>query len=107
MQRISQKDLFEFLEDNPLECDVFIGESDVKDSKQYIFVDNPIDTPVVFDNKALYLNTVLISVYTSDFDERNELLKYLQTRFIGSVTKTHEENYYKAVFEVSIIVNEW
>lgn len=94
----SQKEIYEYLVNNPLEVEVHIGDLEDMNGRDYIFLDYLNDDIIAFDDNGVYKTSIQITVATRDFDTRKILTDYVKNYFTVSVSyeKSDEFEYYLA-----------
>lgn len=104
---LTQKEIYDFLCDNPLGTDVHIGDLEDMDGKDYIFLDYLNDVAMLRDNNADYQTMIQISAVTKDFEKRKTLVKYIKQLFLSApiYSKSEESEYYVAQFTVGVILS--
>ncbi len=103
----TQKELYEYLKDNPLGVQVHIGDLEDMQGQDYIFLDYLNDIAILSDDKADYQTVIQISVLTKDFEDRKTLVKYIKKQFLSQTptyTRSDEYEYYQAQFTTGIFL---
>lgn len=104
----TQKEVYDYLLNNPLGTAVHFGDLEDMDGKDYIFVDYYNDVPMLRDNDADYQSVIQISVLTKDYEDRKTLVKYIKDKFLISpiYSKSDEFEYYQAQFTTGLFIYE-
>lgn len=107
-RRFTQKEIWDYLNDNPLGVKVHIGDIDDLKNLDYIFFDYLTDNPISADNgysDSLY--GVQFTVLAKDFEDRKTLVKYIKDMFLCTTSYDHSEEheYYIAYLRTSIFIN--
>lgn len=104
----TQKEIYEYLKDNPLGTEVHIGDLEDMQGKDYIFLDYMNELPILRDNNADYQTVLQISVVVKNFEDRKVLVNYIKKRFLSAPTysKSDEFDYYVAQFTVYVLLYE-
>lgn len=102
----TQKEIYEYLKNNPLGTAVHIGDLEDMDGQDYIFLDYLNDIAMLRDNNADYQNIIQISVLTKDYEDRKTLVKYIKEKFLSAPTfsKSDEFEYYQAQFTIGVFI---
>lgn len=95
---ISQKELGNYLANNPLHVAVHVGDLDNMNGKDYIFLDYLYDRLIPFDDNGCYKTSIQISVYVKDFASRKVLVDYIKqlSPFNIDYDSSNEGNYFIA-----------
>lgn len=104
----TQKEIYEFLQANPLGVAVHIGDLEDMQGRDYIFFDYFEEVPMLRDNEADYQSVVQISVLTKDYENRKALVDYIKTKFLITPSYSHDEDfdYYQAQFTTGVFIDE-
>lgn len=104
----TQKEIYEYLKENPLGTEVHIGDLEDMQGKDYIFLDYLNDLPILRDNDAYYQTALQISVTVKKFEDRKVLVNYIKKKFLSAptYTKSDEFEYYVAQFNVYVLLYE-
>jgi len=108
-RRWTQKEIWDYLNQNPLKVTVHIGDLDDMKNLDYIFFDYLTDEPISADDgysDSLY--EVQFTVCTKDFENRKTLVKYIKDMFLCTVSYDHSEEheYYVAFMRTNVFINE-
>lgn len=108
MRSFTQKEIFDYLEDNPLGLEVRMGAIPDMEGKDYIVLDYLLDLPTLHDNTATYQKQMQITVLTKDYEKRKSLINYIQSKFLTSATysMSSESDYYIAQFQIGVFIYE-
>ena len=103
----TQKEIYEYLKNNPLGTKVHIGDLEDMNGHDYIFLDYLNDVPMLRDNEADYQSIIQISVLTKDYEDRKTLVKYIKQKFLiaPQYSKSDEFEYYQAQFTTGVFIN--
>lgn len=104
----TQKEIYDYLKDNPLGTEVHIGDLEDMQGKDYIFLDYANDEPILRDNDAYYQTALQISVTVKNFEDRKILVNYIKKKFLSAPTysKSDEFEYYVAQFTIYVLLYE-
>lgn len=106
----TQKEIYEYLKDNPLGTRVHIGDLEDMQGNDYIFLDYLNDLAILSDDRADYQTIIQISVLTKDFEDRKTLVNYIKKQFLSATptySRSDEYEYYQAQFTTGIfLINE-
>ncbi len=105
----TQKEIWDYLNDNPLGVKVHVGDLDDMNNQDYIFFDYLTDTPISADDG--YTDSkieVQFSVLTKDFEDRKTLVKYIKDMFVCNVSLDHsdEHEYYAAYMRTFLLIRD-
>ena len=105
---ISQKEFKAYLDNNPLGTEVWIGDLEDLNGKDYIFLNYTDQELIGSDNKGVYQTHYEIVIATKDFDDRLTLTNYIQQFLNVSVdfSKSDEFEYYLATLEGGLFLYE-
>lgn len=105
----SQLELIELLENNPLGIDVCFGEVNDLGDEDYIFIDRIMDTSILADNKACYVNAVQVSIYCKNIENLNQTSRFIRDKFICTpvYSRDEEHEYYTCIFDINVKVSDW
>lgn len=104
----TQKEIYEYLCDNPLNVDVHIGSLEDLNGKDYIFLSYLNDIAMLRDNNADYQTLLQISCLTKNFEDRKTLSNYIKQEFLSApiYSKSDEFEYYQAQFTIGVLLSE-
>ena len=103
----TQKEIWDYLCDNPLGVTVHIGDLEDMNNQDYIFFDYLTDNPINADDGYTdSLIGVQFSVVTKGFDSRRELVDYIKQQFVCNISFDHdsEHEYYVAYMRTTILL---
>lgn len=103
----TQKEIWDYLVDNPLGVKVHVGDLDDMNNQDYIFFDYLTDNPISADDG--YTDSkigVQFSVLTKDFEDRKILVNYIKDMFVCTVSFDHSEEheYYAAFMRCDLLI---
>lgn len=103
----SQRELFDFLEANPLGTKVHIGSLEDMNNQDYIFFDRITDNGIFADDGACYVTTIQFTIATKGYDDRDSLVDYLHTKLNinFSYSQTEEREYFVAQGQSALLLN--
>lgn len=103
----TQKEIYDYLCDNPLGTKVHIGDLEDMNGQDYIFLDYLSETPMLRDNEADYQTIIQISVLTNDYEDRKILVKYIKKKFLiaPEYSTSDERHYYQAQFTTGVFIS--
>lgn len=107
-RNFTQKEIYEYLSNNPLGVEVHIGDLEDMQGKDYIFLDYFEDVLIGSDDSGMYQTILQISVLTRDFDNRKTLMSYIRELFPTihpTYSKSDEFEYYQAQFNIGVFIN--
>ena len=107
MNRVfTQKELGNYLADNPLNVAVHVGDLDNMNGNDYIFLDYLYDRLIPFDDNGCYKTSIQISVYVKDFISRKILVDYIKqlSPFSINYSSSNEGNYFVANMTTDIFL---
>lgn len=106
-RNFTQKEIYEYLSNNPLGVEVHIGDLEDMQGKDYIFLDYLNEDLIGFDDMGMYQTFIQISVATKDYDNRMILVKYIKELFVYKPDYSHDDEaeYYLAQADVGVILN--
>lgn len=95
---MNQKQIYDYLLENPLGVNVAVGDVEDLNGEDYIFFDYLEDELIPFDDKGIYQAMIQITVCTKDFENRKILTDYIKAKFNVFVNyeKSIEFEYYLA-----------
>jgi hypothetical protein len=105
----TQKEIYDYLSNNPLGVTVEIGDVGNLNSADYIFLDYTSDEIIGSDNDGTYQTFIQVTVATRDFDDRTTLVKYVKDYFkVMSIDyeKSFEFEYYMARMNKAILLKD-
>lgn len=104
----SQKEIYDYLKDNPLEIEVHIGDLEDLNGRDYIFLDFLNEIGMLSDNNACYQTVIQISVLTKNYKDRRILANYIKQEFLSAPTFSFsdEHEYYMAQFTTGVFIRE-
>lgn len=108
-RNFTQKEIYEYLSNNPLGVEVHIGDLEDMQGKDYIFLDYSYDIGINADDDSLTQTILQISICTKDYDNRRTLVKYIKELFATiqpTYSKSDEFEYYMAQFTFGVILYE-
>lgn len=82
----TQKDIYEYLLANPLNVEVKIGDAELVNGRDYIFLSYTNESLINSDDKPLYQTHLQITIATKDFDNRKILTNYVKDYLNVSVS---------------------
>lgn len=102
----TQKEIYDYLDANPVNTKVHIGDLEDMNGEDYIFLDFLNDVAMLRDNNADYQTMIQISVTTKDYEKRKTLVQYIKNEFLSapSFSKSQESEYYVAQFTIGVIL---
>ena len=105
-RRFTQKEIFDYLVDNPYGFQVHIGDLDDLNNQDYIFFDYVSEKIIPSDNDADYVENVEISIVSTDYDKIREVVKYVHDILViqFSYSKAEENEYYLAQGRAGILI---
>lgn len=105
----TQKEIWDYLQDNPEEAKVHIGDLEDLNNQDYIFFDYLTDNPISADNGySGSLFEVQFTVCVKDYEKRKRLVSYIKKMFICTVSYDHSEEheYYLANMRTNLLIYE-
>lgn len=95
---MTQKDIYDYLCNNPLGVEVHIGDLEDMNGKDYIFFDYLNEELISSDDRGCYQTFCQITIATRDFNRRKVLVDYLKNYINVSISyeKSDEFEYYLA-----------
>lgn len=104
---MTQKDIYELLQKNPLNVDVWVGDLDDLNGKDYIFLDFLNDDLIGSDDSGVYQSFIQITVATKSFDNRATLVQFIKKYFNVSVEyeRSTEFQYFLARCQTGVLLN--
>ncbi len=105
----TQKEIWDYLCDNPLDVKVHIGDLEDMNNQDYIFFDYLTDNPINADDGYTdSLIGVQFSVVVKDYDARKVLVKYIKDKFVCTVSFDHdsEHEYYVAYMRTTLLIRD-
>lgn len=104
----TQKDIYDYLCENPLNAHVAVGDVKSMNGEDYILLDYQNDAIIPSDNSGVYQTYLQITVATTDFEKRKTLTDYIKKYFSVSVTyeKSIEFEYYVARCSCGVLLYE-
>lgn len=102
----TQKELGDYLADNPLGVAVHVGDLDNMNGKDYIFLDYLNEQIIPYDNNGCYKTELQISVYTKSFINRKTLVDYIKnlSQFDIQYLGSNEGNYFVANMTTQLFI---
>lgn len=103
----SQREIVDYLSDNPLNIPVHVGDLDNMNGENYIFLDYLGEQLIPFDNGGCYKTNIQISIYTKRFKNRKTLTDYVKglTQFSIVYQGSDEGNYFVAIMQSEVFIN--
>lgn len=107
-REFTQKELYELLGANSLGVEVWIGDLEDLQGKDYIFLDYLYDIRHGYDDKASFQNVVQITVCCKDYENRKILVDYIKSLFYATPTysMSSQYDYYTAQFTLGLFIYE-
>lgn len=104
----TQKEIWDYLVANPLSAPVNVGDIDLKNGRDYIFLDYVGDDVLASDNRGDYRRNIQITIATKNFENRNILVRYVKQLLNVSVQydKAFDFEYFMARCECGILMYE-
>lgn len=104
----TQKQIYDYLVLNPIGAPVNVGDIDLKNGRDYIFLDYVQDDILASDNKGVYRRNIQITIATKNFENRNILVRYVKKLLNVSVMydKAFDFEYFMARCECGILMYE-
>jgi len=87
----TQRQIYDYLSLNPLNVEVFVGDTENLNGGDYIFFDITNESLINYDDKGAYQTYIQITIATKNYDSRNMLVNYVKNYLNVSV------NYEKAI----------
>lgn len=108
MRLYTQKELFDYLSDNPLHIPVHMGAIEDMEGKDYIVLDYLNQIAMTRDNTADYQQVMQITCLTRSYEDRKTLVSYIQDQFLTTITfmLSAESDYYIAQCTIGVFVYE-
>lgn len=108
MRTYTQKEIYEYLADNPLNIEVRMGAVEDMLGQDYIILEYLNDIPTLHDNTAIYQKQMQITCLTRDYEDRKTLINYVQAKFLTSAnyTMSDQSDYYIAQFTIGVFIYE-
>lgn len=105
-KRFTQKEIFEYLKENPYGFKVHVGDLDDLKNQDYIFFDYLNETIIAADNNADYVENVEISIASTDYEKIRQVVKYVHNLLVIQFTysKAEEHEYYLAQGQVGVFI---
>lgn len=105
----TQKEIWDYLVDNPLGVEVHVGDLEDMNNQDYIFFDYLTDNPISADDG--YTDSTIgvqFSVLTKDFENRKVLVKYIKDMFVCTISYDHsdEHEYYAAFMRTYLLIRD-
>lgn len=102
----SQKEICDYLKENPLHCPVHVGDLDNMNGDDYIFLDYLSERHIGFNNKGTYATNIQIAIYTKDFINRKLLMNYVKkfTQFSIEYMGSEDGNYLVAILTAEVFI---
>lgn len=82
----TQKEIYDYLCDNPTKAHVAVGDVKAMNGEDYILLDYQSESVIPSDNKGVYQTYLQITVATKNFEDRKLLTDYIKDYFNVSVT---------------------
>lgn len=103
----TQKQLGDYLSSNPYGIELYVGDKELKNGIDYIFLDYMNENIIPSDNKGCYTTTIQISIYCKDFAKRKKVVDYVKKLVQCSIEYegSDEGNYYIAILRSEIFLN--
>ena len=105
----TQKEIYDYLSNNPLGVTVEVGDVGNLNSADYIFLDYLNDEIIGSDNEGAYQTFIQVTVATREFDDRTTLVKYVKDYFkVMSIDyeKSFEFEYFLARMNKGILLKD-
>lgn len=105
-KRYTQKEIFDYLTENPYGFRVHVGDLDDLNNQDYIFFDYLNEKIIAADNDADYVDFVEISIASTDFDRVRLCARYVHDFIVMpfSYSKAEEHEYYLAQGRTGILI---
>lgn len=102
----TQKELGDYLNNNPLGAVVHFGDLDNMNGENYIFVDYLGERLIPFDNGGDYITSLQVSIYVKDFASRKILVDYVKqlSQFNIEYQGSDEGNYFVSILTTTIFL---
>lgn len=103
----TQKEIWDFLNENPFSIQVHVGDLEDLNGQDYIFFDYLTDNPISADNEySSEVNEVQFTVCVKDYQTRRNVVQYIKQMFQCTVSYEHaeEHEYYLARMRTGIII---
>lgn len=103
----TQRELYDFLEANPLGTKIHIGNLEDMNNEDYIFFDRFADNGIYADDGACYVTTFQFTIATKGYDDRDTLVDYLHSglNINFSYSTTDEREYYVAQGQSALLIS--
>lgn len=103
----TQKEIVEFLKDNPVNATVHVGDLPNMNGDNYIFLDYLSENLISYDNEGCYKTSVQISIYTKEFSNRKIITDYVKELCQFNITYqgSDEGNYFVAILTSEVFIN--
>jgi len=85
----TQGQIYNYLSQNPLNLEVFVGDAENLNGGDYIFFDITNEDMIHYDNRGAYQTYIQITIATKNYDNRNLLVNYVK-KFLN-VTVNYEK----------------
>lgn len=108
MNRVfTQRELGQYLKDNPYGLEFNVGDKELMNGKDYIFLDYTGETLIPSDNKGCYKTNVQISIYCKEFAKRKKVVDYVRDIIQCSIQYqgSDEGNYFVAILTSELFIN--
>lgn len=104
--KITQKNLVNYLSNNPLGTKVEVGSVKDMGGHDYILINYLYERLIGSDNKGIYSTVVQFTVFTKDFDNRKTLVDFIKDKFNVTVDYdwSNEYQYYQATLETTLML---
>lgn len=103
----TQKDIFDYLLQNPLGVEVHVGSLEDLNGQDYIFFNYLNDNLIGSDDKGVYRTRMQIAIATRDFERNKVLTDYVKNFLNVSVSfdKSFEFEYYLTRCECGVLMH--
>ena len=105
----TQKELYDYLSENPFNAEVWVGDLDNMNGDDYIFLNYINEINIPSDNAGCYKTSIQIDIYTKDFVKRKKIVDYVKklSQFSITYAPSSEGNYFTAQMETELFINEY
>lgn len=105
---IKQQEMFELLQNNPLNIAVDIGDLEEMDGSDYICFDKLEDTYIGYDDTGIHQTTIRFTVRCKSYDDRDTTIDFLKENFKGDVSYEHdtEQEYFIGRLTTGVFIIE-
>ena len=102
----TQKQLGDYLADNPLRVPFHVGDLENMNGKDYIFLDYLSEENIPYDNEGCYITNVQVSIYCKNFVNRKVLVDYVKglSQFDILYQGSQEGNYFVAIMTTQLFI---